>query len=114
MKRKMTKCKNIKKLNGKKNFSEENKNIAELVHIKNNFCYSIIYKPMELWREPLNNYSLALECLSSVKIEESGIVNYFISSLQAKRENFKNIYKREINNIYDHGIINKSEFKFIK
>ena len=111
----MMKCKNSIKLKEKKNFSEGDKNIIVLFHIKNDFCYSIIYKPKELWREPLNNSpSLSPDCHSSVKIEESGIINYFISSLQANRENYKNIYKGEINNIYDYGIINKSEFKNIE
>ena len=107
--------KNIKNLKCLKKFSKENKNIVDFFYLKDYFCNSIIYKPKELWREPLNNSpSLSPDCHSSVKIEESGIINYFISSLQANRENYKNIYKGEINNIYDYGIINKSEFKNIE
>ena len=111
----MTKCKNIKKLKIKKIPSKESKIIRVMSYFKNYLCYSIIYYPKKSWREPLNNLSsLAPESHSTIKIDESGIINYFISSLQANREIYTIVYKREKDYILDFGIIYKSEFKKIK
>ena len=108
----MKKCNIIKNLKFKKILAYKSKKIVALFNIKNDFCYSVIYHPEEPWWDPLNNSSsLVPERHSSVKMEESGVIDYFSSSLQANRVIYKVVHKRENNYIWYNEIINNSEFK---
>ena len=108
----MKKCNIIKKLRFKKILTDKCKKIFASFNIQNDFNYSVIYHPKEPWWDPLNNIlSLAPERHSSVKMEESGVIDHFRSSLQANREIYKIGHKRENIYIWDNGSINNSEFK---
>ena len=111
----MMKCNKIKKSKAKKNFTYNNENTVAFLNIKNDFFYFRIKNPWEPWQELLNSsYSLAPVSHSSVKMEEPGDINYFISSLQANREINKIMQKRKNVSISDNETINNSEFKNIR
>lgn len=113
--KKMVICNKIKKLKFKKNFAKKDKNIVAFFNIKNDFYYFRINDLKEPWPEPLNiSISLAPVSRSSVKMEEPGDINYFISSLQANRENNKSIHKEKNDSICDNETINNSEYKNIR
>ena len=108
----MTKCNIIKKLKFKKILANKNKNIIALFYIKNDFCYSIIYHPKEPWWEPFENSSSHESvCLSSNKIEDSGLILLLRTSLQPHGEMYKIVQNKEYEHLLDNEVINRSELK---
>jgi len=112
MKGKIDISKIIKNLKFRKISIDDNKWIVDLLYVKNDFYYSIIYHPKVIRRESIKySFSLSPERLSSFFMKEFGVTQNPISSLQVDREKNKIVQNREGNPISDNEVFNKSEFK---
>ena len=100
----------MKKLKLKKIFISNNKKIIDLFYIENDFYYSIIYHPKEPLWEPVYNSSFPEPvCRSSINNEESGLILYQRTSLQAHKEMYKIVKNRGNDCIQDNEMFNNSE-----
>jgi hypothetical protein len=105
----------IDKLKRKKIFMENENKIIDLYYIENDFYYSIIYHPKKQRWEPIeNSSSLESVCLSSKKMEDSGLILLLRTSLQPHRELYEIVQNKEYGHPLDNEIINRSELKIKK